>query len=158
MIKRLNEDDIMFVNRIMRDKQIYPYISDDGCPNVEDFTALPILQNEGCYVLSPDDNSVFIFYPWNYVTYEVHTCILPDSRGVIATMLGREVCLWMFDYTFCRKIVTHIPVNNPSAYALAYRVGFRKEGLNKQSFLKNNELHDQILMGLYKGVVSCQQQ
>ena len=89
--------------------------------------------------------------PWNTVTYEIHTCILPPYRGRAAIHAGKDAGAWMFENTQCRKIVTLVPEDNRPALFHALNSGMRKEGLIKDSFLQDGDLSDLILLGLEKG-------
>lgn len=151
-----------FVNSVFKTPEIYKEISDDGCPSVENFEAPPI---EGAasykFVIGFVDGqraAVFMVVPWNHITYEVHTLILPEYRGREAVEMCRAGFAFFFSNTEGRKVVTHVPVYNRAAYALAYRAGMRTEGINKKSFLKNGVVYDQYIMGLIKEVEGCPQQ
>ncbi len=151
-IERCDITDRLYVDFVMRHPQIYPHISDDLSPEAGEFTAELLLQNPNVLVLKPmigrEPAGVFVFHPWNGVTYEVHSCVLPQWRGKNAAHAAMAAALWIFENTNARKIVTLIPEFNRRAYALAYRAGMRAEGVNKKSFLKDGALHDTILMGL----------
>jgi len=111
-----------------------------------------------CYVLSPNDFSIFVFVPVNGVTYEAHTAILPEGRGRKGIEAGISVLSWMFTETRCMKIITWIPVFNRSAVYFARNCGLNWEGTNSQSFLKDGKLYDQYLYGIRKEYWQCQQQ
>lgn len=153
-IERCGIADRLYVDFVMRHPQIYPHISDDLSPKAGDFTSGPLLHNPNVVALKPrigvDPAGVFIFHPWNGVTYEVHSCVLPQWRGRNAANAALYAALWIFGNTDARKIVTLVPAYNRRAYALAWRAGMRAEGVNKKSFLKDGKLHDAILMGLQK--------
>lgn len=162
MIKRCTIEDIEDVNRIMRHPEIYPQSIDDGCPpNAIDFDAGPILASEAMYFLAWRINGIWgglwMFKPWNSITYEIHTCVLPTFRGRPAIREGKAAGAWMFENTPCQKVVTLVPENNRPALAYALATGLEKEGLVRQSFLKDGQLLDQTLLGIEKGGWLCQQ-
>lgn len=153
-IERCDISDLEYVDFVMRHPSIYPHISDDLSPKAEAFSAGALLASPQIIFLKPFIEGfgagVFLMHPWNSVTYEVHSCVLPGFRGKLAVTASRLAASWMFRNTGCRKITTQIPARNRAAYALAHRAGFRTEGVNKKSFLKNGVLYDQALMGLSK--------
>ncbi len=154
-VERCGIAELEYVDFVMRHPSIYPHISDDLSPEAGEFTAAPLLMGPRIIFLRPVVEGfgagVFLFHPWNSVTYEVHSCVLPGFRGKTAVEASRLAAAWMFENTGCRKIITQIPARNRAAYALAHRAGFRAEGVNKRSFLKDGTLYDQAFMGLLKG-------
>lgn len=157
MIKRCTKEDAELIDRLMTDRSIWEFISDDMC-HAETFTVHELLVNNRIYVLLIDNESLFLFLPINGITYDVHVCILPNKRGEMAINNSRQAYNFMFQNTVCQKIIAHIPCFNRKAYALSVRCGFRFEGINRKSFLKHGSLYDQIMMGLCKEeVLLCPQ-
>jgi len=154
--KRATLDDAERVKEIMIHPKVYPWIIDDGSPTSEDFDSAVFLRSEAIYTLMPNYNSLAIFVPVNSFTYDQHTCVLPESRGV-TTQLGRAVWRYMFERTKCEKITTWIPVFNRPALAAALAVGFEKEGLVTSSFKRKGKLYDQFILGITKEKWLCQQ-
>ncbi len=153
-VRRATIEDIGFVREVMTAPDIYERITDDGCPGPEDFDPTPALKGEAFVFLIPHEcgspMGVFLFHPWNTICYEQHSCILPEYRGRAAVQAAMAAQRYMFDNTPCTKIVGHVPVNNLPAYAFAYRIGMRKEGVNRASFLKNGKAIDQYIVGIIK--------
>lgn len=153
-IERCDMSDLDYVNGIMRHPSVYAHISDDHSPEAASFSAAPLLMSERAIFLRPVIDGfgagLFLFHPWNSVCFEAHTCVLPGFRGRAAVLASGMAAAWMFENTGCRKIVTHVPAWNRAAYALARRAGFRAEGVNRKSFLRNGRLCDQAIMGLSK--------
>ena len=152
MIQRAGIGDLGYIQSVLKHEGIYPHIVDDLSPRVEELDVSCLL--ERWYFLIPVIEAarigLFIFHPWNSVTYEVHSMILPEHRGKKAIVAGKEAVEYMFTQTPCRKIVTHVPAYNMPAYALARRVGLEVEGINRRSFLKNGRLYDQYILGICK--------
>ena len=144
MIRRLTPEDKDLMISIIQDKAVLPSIIDDGPLSDVEF----LLWSDKVYCLAYDSGVLFILVPSNLVSYEVHTCILPQFRGEYAVEAAKLAIEWVFSKTPCQKISTLIPVINTAAYALACRAGMKKEGINRKSFLKNGCLYDQIIMGL----------
>lgn len=154
---RLTEKDIDFVDRVLRDESVYPWISDDGSVSAGAFTTKPFFYNPSVYVLSPNQWSVFIFLPVNSCCFDVHSNVLPEGRGVKAIVAGKAVLNWMFQETKCLKVITSIPVFNAPAYALARRCGMTPEGKNRKSFLHKGVLYDQHMLGITEEEWLCLQ-
>lgn len=146
-------NDLDLINRVILDTAVNDDISDDASKNHElqqlphTFECLGIYQNE-------EVKGLFMLVPQNAVTAEIHTCLL--LRGKEAFQAG-EILL---DYLFSnyQKAISYTPSTNKKALFYALRLGFKKEGVLTQSFLKNGELLDQTLVGLTKGEYLCQLQ
>ena len=156
MIKRCTIEDVEAVNRIMRHPDIYPKSIDDGySQDANTFDAGPALENAGMYFLGwrVDEAwaGLWMFKPWNTTTFEIHTCILRPYRGKAAIHAAKDAGSWMFENTECRKIVTLVPEDNKPALRYALAGGMEKEGLIKNSILKDGDLLDQTLLGIGKG-------
>jgi len=131
------------IREIATHPEIYPYVSDDGSPPPEEYE--PVQSDEFYYLMF--EGGFFLFHPLNYITVEVHTCILPEWRGR-SIKYARRAIAWMFRNTQYRKIVTHVPEYNRKALAYAQKAGMRIEGVNRKSFMKNGVIYDQYLLGV----------
>jgi hypothetical protein len=157
IIRRARIADLERVNAIMRDVSIYPFITEDGDPISEDFTAGPALISDVMWFVFVGDHILFFLHPRGSTTYEVHTMVLPDIRGAEAISLTIEAISWFFANAPCLKIETRIPFFNRRARAFALRCGMKDEGVSRKSFLKGSVLQDQWLMGITKEGWPCQQ-
>lgn len=92
---------------------------------------------------------VLSFSQLSSVTIDVHMVIHPDFWGKSVELM-REAGVFMFTKTPCLKIVTMTPAFNRLAGRVAKKLGMKKEGLLKDSFLKGWKLHDQIIYGITK--------
>lgn len=150
-LQPLNNLDL--INRVILDAAVNDDISDDASKNHKiqqlphTFECLGIYQDE-------EIKGLFMLVPQNAVTAEIHTCLL--LRGNEAFQAGRL----LLDYLFSnyQKAISYTPSTNKKALFYALRLGFKKEGVLTQSFLKNGELLDQTLVGLTKGEYLCQLQ
>lgn len=144
--------DMGLVRAILADPAIWPHIHDDGA------TEPAPIDHEGLYWLLVDDGApagVFLLHAHNTVTYEVHTCLLPRIWGAKARKASELGKAWMFDNTPCQKLITHVPAYNLHALRFSERCGFKREGVNRASFLRNGELLDQHLLGYTKKEWQC---
>ena len=77
--------------------------------------------------------------------------VAPDTRG---KGYCSEAVAIMLDYLFLLKNIHRIQAltfeeNKPSKRVLE-KNGFTKEGINRMSYKKNNEIHDQYILGITK--------
>lgn len=162
MIERCDIKDLESIDDIMKHPKVYKTIVDDSCPERENFSIEAALKKKEVYVLKALVNNVlcgtFLFHPWNYATYEIHICILPEYWGKKVVELSKEAVQWMFSNTRCRKVVAFIPVFHRLAVTLAKKTGFKIEGVSEKSFQKEGVLYNQTLMGICKEVDLCQAQ
>ena len=141
--------DLRLVKAIMIHDKVWPYISDDGSPAPAEFA--PCDSPHVLYLLCFDGDSLlglWMFSQVNYVTVEVHTCLLPQHGFHRSREAAKLASQWIWDNTQCQRIVTNVPKNNRIARKFAEAAGMEQFGLNPRSFMKNGELQDQILLGI----------
>ena len=141
MIKRTT--DMELISKILNHPQVFDWITDDvsPCPCVPNPNHLHLVDETGTMLLTATHV--------NGITCEVHIAALPESWGR-AVSFFKECISWGFENTRYTKVIGFTPAYNRAALALAKRAGFKEEGRIKNSFLKNWELHDQIVFGLSK--------
>lgn len=155
-MKKLTLEDFDEMERIIFDTSVFPYVHDDGISK-DSLDLSYFFETRDVYVLQGDENSIFIYIPINAITWEVHTNILPGSRGKKALKLFMEAAKYMFENTDCQKIITHIPEFNYRARASAHKI-MKQEGYITECFLKKGKLYDLYLYALNKReVLTCQQ-
>lgn len=128
---------------------IYDKISDDFSPPRDQFR--PHEHDSLWYVIVRDGREVlglWMFVPQNAVTWEVHTILLPCAWGARGIQAALELPDWIWEHTTCRRIVTHVPVNNRLALKFANEARMVKYGVNERSYLKGGRLLDQICLGI----------
>lgn len=150
--------DFDLVRKIMTHPRVYPHITDDGCPPVEEFH--PAEDRGLWYILvrnAGEPVGLWLFVPQNAVCWEVHTCLLPVAWGETGKEAAKRMAEWIWQYTTCRRIVTNVPECNRLALRFAKAAGMVEYGRNEKSFLKDGKLWGQIMLGLTKEA-ECQQQ
>ena len=151
--------DMPLVRSVITHEKIWPMVADDLAGAREDF--IPLDHPATCYLSARDGDhllGIWMLNPENSVTWDVHTCLLPSAWGALAIKAACHAIQWVWDNTPCRRLVTKVPVFNRLALRFARMAGMVEYGRNPRSFLKNGELHDQILLGISKPEVLCQQQ
>ena len=142
------------VHRILSHESVYPYISDDYCPEkpAEDLGKV-FFSDKAIKVLMPNENSVFMCVPLSTNMYSVHSNVLPGHRGRKAVRAGKDGVAWMFNNTECTSLISFTPIQNRSALMFSRLVGFKRIGIIEKSFKKNGAFQDQIITGLSKGEI-----
>ena len=145
-------NDFEKVHRILSHESVYPFISDDYCPEkpAEDL-GIFYFSDEIIKVLMPNESSVFICVPLSNNVYSVHSNVLPERRGKAAIRAGRDCAKWMFNNTECSTIISFTPIQNKAALMFSSLVGFKRIGIIEKSFKKNGVFQDQVITGLNKG-------
>lgn len=152
-IRRATVNDVDFIKMVFSTPGIWDAVSDDNTPSIDKLDMSVVVNTT--YMLIPDNIGCFTYHPWNSVTWEMHSAVLPEYRGKQALEGASLAGHWMFDNTPCRKIVTLIPANNVRARALAHAGGMVKEGIVTQSYLKGGKLIDMHIYGITKEVAKC---
>lgn len=143
------------VKDIVTDTSIWPRISDDNAPTPEDWQ--PVEHADIWYLLVREGEKLlglFIFTPENSVSWQIHLCLLPCAYGEKTRIALREVTKWIFQNTHCLRITGSIPMHNRLAMKFANDSGWKRYGINPDSYLKNGKLHDQILFGISRSEAS----
>jgi len=150
-LKELN--DLNLINEIILNPFVQDDISDDFSMGIS-LSEIPIhLKFMGVY----DDDllcGLYMLAPQNGVTIEVHTCLLPLLRGKKAIQAGELIIKYMFERY--KKIISWIPFDNKKAELYSMLLGFKIEGISRESYLKNGKLHDMKLVGITIGEYKCQ--
>ncbi len=144
-------EDLALIRRVLTNPRIYPHITDDNCPAVEDFE--PQLNPNIWYIHAADEIGtvgIFLLIPQNSVCYELHTCLLPEAWGVRAKHAAQYLGPWVWENTPAQRVVTNVPEYNHIARAFAGKGGMTMFGINPRSFLKDGKLHDQFMLGISK--------
>jgi RimJ/RimL family protein N-acetyltransferase len=158
MIRRAIEEDREFIKGIYENKIMTKYLTDDNCPRkmadcVDMILKTPVIYAM-IYELEGARAGLFLYFPWNYTTYELHVTILPEYRGIQSISAAKESAAWVFKNTCCHKIVVTIPKPNYKAKALAILSGMQQEGINRKSYMKDGKLYDMYLFGICKEELS----
>ena len=138
------------LDTIARHPDIYPYISDDASPAADDFTTSDLLLNPANLFLGLHINDVlkgfWMFLSRSYDILEVHTCLLPEARGDIATKGAPAALRHVFTSTPTMTLVTHVPTPNHAAHKFASWVGFKTLHTIKDAWRKDGKTSDVEVM------------
>jgi hypothetical protein len=142
MIRLATQEDSKDILSILNDDDIRALVSDDLTPPVDSLQV-----SENVFLICGDFDGVFLIVPRNSTTVEIHAAFKTDKRGKVVIDGLKEVFTWLTDNTSCLKVVAEIPRFNFRAKAAAIKVGFRLNGINTKSFLKDGQLIDQYIYG-----------
>ena len=91
------------------------------------------------------------FYQLQGVKVEFHPCIIKKHRKEHAVEAINKAIDYAFDIEKIQKINVIIPFSHKIVHNFALKVGFQDEGINRESFLKNNVIYNQWYMGMTRG-------
>ena len=98
---------------------------------------------DGVYV------GVYRFHQTATTTWEGHTHMIPDKRKAYSMAAVVPIKKWMLEnLEGLEKINVTIPALYKNVVRFTESIGFICEGVDRMSFMKNGELHDQIKLGM----------
>ena len=145
--------DLTVINAVLSHGAIHGDISDDNTFGLR----LDALPNGVEWVGVMQDKQLHGLYalvPINSITVEIHTCLLPYLRGKGALEAGELILKHLFK-TY-KKAISYVPECNRKAKFYALKLGFKTEGINRESFIKSGRVIDQYLVGITREEFLCQ--
>lgn len=143
------------VKAILSHPAIFPHIHEDGSDEADP------QDHEGFHwMLVSDDQpaGVFLLHAVRSQCYEVHTCLLPRIWGQRASIAAQLLIDHVFNVICAQKLITNVPAKNRPALRFAKASGLVIEGVNRESFMRDGVMEDQIMLGITKKEwESCQQ-
>lgn len=131
-------------------KELWEYLCDDSEIDFEYY--VPRMDDTSrWYVATIDRKIIGVFWMRriNAVTWEAHVNVRPFYWGnKKGTEVCREAIKIMGDDTGAKKIIALIPDSCPATQRAAEAIGFKREGVQTKSWLKNGQLYDQKHYGL----------
>lgn len=135
------------VSPILKDEEIFARIAEDG-HSADGYN----ISMDNCFMLIVKDNiviGVWCLYPVNKTTLNIHCNVLKDYREH-GKEAGRLILEWFS--TECpeqyQKLNAEIPIIYPEVYHFTKSFGFRDEGINRTSIMKNGKIVDQWRLGI----------
>lgn len=140
---------IELINEILSSDGIYEFISEDGAElskqrfDVYGECWLKILSDGVCIGL-------YNIHQINGITFEGHVHMLTKYRKEYSDLGLKAVYSWLVsDGPECvKKIIVNIPEIYKNVIDFCERNGFKREGVNRLSHLKNGELYDLVMLGI----------
>lgn len=152
--------DLQLIRSAAFNKKIIIDLLEDGetikdCDfNVEEDCFLSVTLKDkliAIYILKPKSNTVL----------DIHPMVIPEHRNH-----GNKSMMCVFEWIInncartMQKVVAEFPSKSKNIERFAIHNGFKKEGVNRLSFMKNGELLDQTIVGITRKeieeVLKCQ--
>lgn len=92
---------------------------------------------------------VYILRPKTKTVIDMHPMILPEHRSYSSKSM-KEVFKWILANCnkSVHKVIAQFPSKSKHITRFAMQNGFTREGVNRLSFMKNNVLIDQVIVGI----------
>lgn len=138
--RRATPDDNDLLTSIVTHPEVWRWVSHDGVQpsifNPADWTEHPtnfaVIVDGGC----------FLAMCLELGAYAIHTCFLPEHRGVNAVRQCRYALTYAFTAEPVEQMYTMVPDNNPNAGWLATVAGFRGTYRRKAVWASEGAMHD----------------
>ena len=93
--------------------------------------------------------AVYILKPLSKTVIDMHPMVIPKKRRYSNESI-KSVFAWILNNCSesVNKVVAQFPSTRKNIERFAVHNGFKKEGVNRLSFMKNNELIDQTMVGI----------
>lgn len=141
-------EDADFIKEVITSPGLWPTVAEDG-HNPEDY--IPDTER-GCWLSIIHDGQfigLYYIHAHNTVLAEIHAHILPECRKEFSFPSGGAALYWIYEYApQYQKIIANVPRIYENVKNFTAKFGFVVEGVNRKSYLKNGELHDQWLLGI----------
>lgn len=132
--------------QVVCDPSILETITEDG----GEVTESQFDPEAACFIAAEVDGkiaSVWIFDKIGAVTIDVHAHVLPAFRDC-SIEIGKKVLSEVVNLAdWAQKYTAQVPFCYPNVKKFAERMGFKVEGINEKSYLRNGELFDQWYLG-----------
>ena len=130
---------------LLADKQLFSEISEDGIDSY-----IPDVINE-YWVLITDKELVGAYrvHQVNSITYQIHAFLLPEQRDK-SKESGKVILEWCIENLEFNKLIAEIPKKYENVYRFTKGMGFKDEGINRESFLKDGKIWDTYRLGQTK--------
>ena len=133
----------------------------DGETKLKDY---PIDHENSVWLMMTVNNVVVAMYNFealNSVSIKIHAHVLPEYRKQYSRQTGKEALRWIKSQaTWVHKIIAEVPMLHPNVANFVLSLGFKEEGINRESYLKNELIYDQWLFGItveeIEGVLNVQ--
>tara|TARA_R110000824_G_scaffold188319_1_gene369671 strand:+ start:14786 stop:15250 length:465 start_codon:yes stop_codon:yes gene_type:complete len=143
--------DLAVIKSFMMKPEIYKLASEDGASLDPDFTE----SGRETWVLAVENNEVIGLvhsHLENGTAAWFHPYILHSHKKEYLSLV--KLFLEWFNEYFpieIQKLNAYIPAYAKKAYDVAISAGFKDEGLNRMSYMKNGKLWDRHLVGVIRG-------
>ena len=133
---------------VLENPTIWDCIAEDGFVKGD---YIPDVHGECWLAMYEDDDLIAVYrlHAHNSATVEGHTHVLPEFRKTHS----KQTCVEAFKYVLTtpyHKVIVQIPEIYQNVIDFVKMLGFRQEGINHQSYLKDGKYINQIQLGITK--------
>ena len=150
MISVEREHNNEIIESVLSHKEIFDCIAEDGQ------NTLNIDSESSCFLsLWVDEKlaGVYILDALSSIEIDIHAHILPEFRKEFGRSLTRLVWEWIIETEY-QKVSAQVPVIYPNVISFCKEFGMIEEGINRLSWLKNGQIHDQVRLGITKDEIN----
>jgi len=143
------------VRRIMVWPSMWETVAEDG-QKPEDFR--PDVERDCWLSMTAGETEIglYLLQQRNGVMVEIHAQVLPEYRKQYSKASGHAALQWILDnIPDCQKVIAWVPAIYQNVKDFTCSFGFQVEGVNRKSYLKHGELHDQWLLGILRSEIPC---
>lgn len=90
-------------------------------------------------------SGIYRIHAINGVTWQIHAFMVERTN---AKESGKAILEWFYNMNIGNKLIAEIPEIYPNVYHFTKNQGFKDEGVNRASFLKNGNIVDQKRLGI----------
>jgi RimJ/RimL family protein N-acetyltransferase len=140
--------DYEVINKFFEDEKLSSLICDDMTSEKITYLQIPGVMYVGVF----EDTllkGIYTISPLNGFTYQGHINISPEYWGE-TERLTRAACRWALEDFGLLRIVGFISEDAPKVLAHALLVGFKIEGVLKDSIIRGGVLMDQTIVSISK--------
>lgn len=146
--------DMELVRAIMTEPDIWERAAEDG---VEQDTWFPGYDAMTAWLLCIEDDDivgVILMHTDTSVSIKMHPYLRKEHRQKGRVMM-KAFYEWVLEDTQSKmqKISVTIPINQAKVINFAKKVGFQKEGVNRDSYLKDGQLYGQQNLGITRSEI-----
>ena len=136
------------IKSVITHPDIYPRLINENSPPPEEWHPA----KGRIYLVGYDPNpfGVISANQKTDIQFIVHFQVIPEFRKTHAVPFAEKGIQWLWDNTDARKLVAEVPDFHQNVIKFATNVGFKVEGVNYKSCLKDGLLYNQIYLGLSK--------
>ena len=152
MLRAIQTHNALLIKEIAAQPKLWDRLSEDHAPDPD--TWMPDMRYPWLLFVREEDDETEVFgvcalIPQTPIVTKFHPGFLPEKWGDARNVeFGKLAIQWAWENTDAVKIVALCPVIYKDSLRFAQRVGLQREGINRKSFLKDGELHDQYHLGI----------
>ncbi len=149
MIRVEITDNERLIHAIHTDPRIWATITEDSCVSIDKYKPRMLAAVHILAYYEYNVMGVMSFFHKSKTVAEGHIAIIPEYRKY-AIDAGKEALELFWKETEYQKINLSIAKIYRNVKLYAMKLGFKVEGINRLSYLKNGVLHDQTYLGLLR--------